>query len=300
MTTQSSNKQPSQYERRWAGSDPAKAIIAMTHPMAVIVSSLIVFLASFILYEGLPPLNLLVPMIFSMAFIQTSIGFINEYCDRELDAQSKPWRAIPAGLISPGAALGSGVAFGAAGIATASMLSTSTFTTFCIGYGIGLAYNFWFKRTPFSWLAHTIAYPSVIVWVWISLNKFELRVLLIYPLSFPLMIAIHLINQLPDYETDAAYGIRSLIHILGRPTAVRICFLSLTIGPFFFFLHPSTFQDSWKVGLVILSILFHWIRMIPLIQAYRTAPHMELLRRIFRRLKLSGPILMLSWLIAIV
>jgi 4-hydroxybenzoate polyprenyltransferase len=299
METQTSPEKIPQYERLWAGTNRVRGIIAMTHPMAVIVSSLMVILASLILFGGLPPVNLLLPMIFSMALIQTSIGLINEYCDRELDAQSKPWRAIPAGLISPRAALIAGIFFGAAGMGLASTLSIATFITFCLGYGIGLAYNTWFKRSPFSWLAHTIAYPSVILWVWISLNQFEPWNLLIYPLTFPLMIAVHLINQLPDYDTDAAHGIRSLIHILGKTTAIQTCFWSLIIGPLLLFLPPSIFQDPRRVALVGISILFHWVRMLPLIQAYYLKPHPEPLRQIFRRLKATGPFLILSWLIAI-
>ena len=58
--------------------------------------------------------------------------------------------------------------------------------------------------------------------VWASLDVFRDEFLWLYPVAAPLAVAAHLANVLPDLETDAAAGRRSLAVVLGRDGSLRL------------------------------------------------------------------------------
>ena len=297
--TQDLSPQPNQhYERIWARNNRVKSIIAMIHPMAVIVATGMVLACALIAERGIQSWTTLGFMLAAMASAQICIGITNEVCDRHLDSRAKPWRAIPAGYISVFSASVLGTFFGLAAIILSALSSIASWPLFLLGLASGLAYNFIFKRSAFGWLAYLIAYPLVPIWVFATLGNFENRLLLIFPLTVPFIFGVHLINQLPDFEDDAAFGIQNILHQMGKSKAVRICFLLLLFGPFLLLLPHELYRAPFLASLFLLSLALHWVLITPLVKAYRTKPSNHGLREIFRRLKLSGPALILCWIIA--
>jgi 1,4-dihydroxy-2-naphthoate octaprenyltransferase len=96
---------------------------------------------------------------------------------------------------------------------------------------LGVAYSAWLKRTPFSWLPYALAYPSIPLWVWVSLGRPVQQVLVVSLIATPLAVSVHMVNQLRDCDEDLNSGIRGVVQVLGRPRAVWVCFGLLLLGP---------------------------------------------------------------------
>lgn len=283
------------YERQWAGTSKLKAILALTHRSAVVVFSLTVFILAVLAERGLPDLGTLACLILGMIFAQSAIGISNEVSDYELDAVSKPWRAIPAGFISLGTAkLLAGIAT-ALGLLFAAMISYPSMLLLALGVSMGVLYNIKLKRSILSWLPYAIAYPLIPIWVWLSLGKLEPSMLIIYPVSLPLTFAIHLCNQLRDFDEDAAMGIRSVSHYLGKNRAILLCFSLLIISPLVLLVLHTSDDDLTLTFILLTSISVHWIRIIPCVWEYKRHPNPSIFRNIFRRLKLTGPLMLITF-----
>ncbi len=159
----------------------------------------------------------------AMLLSQISISAYNDYCDRYLDARGKPWKPIPAGQVPAWAALWLGV--------TAYLLLWPIAWTFgavsavVLGFAtaMGLLYDLWLKRTPFSLLPFLVAFPLVPIWVSIALGSFQPRMVLFFPAGALLVLGIHLADALPDLEADTVAGIQSLAHWLGKRRALALC-----------------------------------------------------------------------------
>ncbi|MBA3414926.1 MAG: UbiA family prenyltransferase, partial [Chloroflexia bacterium] len=142
-----------------------RAYVALTHPLpiAIVLAATAAFAVLFA--GGMPPLHLGVPLMLAMLGGQLAIGALNELVDVELDAATKPWKPIPSGAVSRrGAAT---VLVG--GLATMVLFGTSlggaALLLLALGTGLGLAYDLWLKRTPWSWLPYVLALPLLPVWV---------------------------------------------------------------------------------------------------------------------------------------
>jgi len=162
---------------------------------------------------------------------QVLIGAVNELVDAELDAATKPWKPIPAGLVSRRgawtmAAVGAGamVAFGLG-------FGAPAFALLLLGTGLGLAYDLWFKRTPLSWLPYLLALPLLPTWVWTAVARFEPGLLLLYPLGAPAVVAVHLAQTLPDVAADRAAGLRNPTSLLGERRAILACWTTALLTP---------------------------------------------------------------------
>ena len=92
-------------ERDTAGRSPAfqtlRAYVELFHfpPILMVLFATTAFAT--IAAGGVPSAGRLAPYLLAVLFTQMAIGAHNDYCDRKLDASAKPWRAIPAGLLTP-------------------------------------------------------------------------------------------------------------------------------------------------------------------------------------------------------
>lgn len=173
--------------------------------------------------DGSPSPSILVPVLLAMLGGQIAIGAINEVVDAEIDARVKPFKPIPAGLVSrrgaltmAGLGLGAMMWFGA-------QLGWDSLALCAIGTGVGIAYSLWFKRTVLAWLPYLIALPLLPIWVFVAIGSFEARLLMLYPLGAFAVIAVHLAQSLPDVAADRAAGIRNLTAVLGERRAFVLC-----------------------------------------------------------------------------
>ena len=158
----------------------------------------------------------------------------NDYWDRDLDAANKPWRPLPAGLVSPRAARLTAELLFTAGLLLSAPLGGLVFGLCALGTGAGFAYSSWFKRTAWSWLPFWVGFPTLALWACSAVGRWETRLLAVYLLGLPLVLAIHLADTLPDLSGDAGQGVRGLAHRLGplatRAAIGRLLVASLLLG----------------------------------------------------------------------
>jgi 4-hydroxybenzoate polyprenyltransferase len=173
----------------------------------------------------------------SVLLTQMGISAWNDYWDRDLDAETKPWRPVPAGLVSPRAARLTGELLFAAGLLLSAPLGQLALGLCALGTGAGFAYSSWFKRTAWSWLPFWIGFPTLALWACATVERWEPRLLAVYLLGLPLVLAIHLADTLPDLAGDAGQGVRGLAHRLGpvatRAAIGRLAVASLLLGAVF-------------------------------------------------------------------
>lgn len=281
------------YERVWVGKNKAKAIIASTHPKAAIIFSLVTWVLASMTLSGLPGYSVSIALVLGMACVQASIGMFNEIFDWKQDKVFKPWRAIPAGMISPGAATVIASVFLMAGLLFAAFISWDTMILILLGAGMGILYSAIFKRTIFSWLPYVINYPSFPVWVMVALNRFDPLILVIYPMAFPFALGIHMCNQMRDYDEDSALGIQSFVQHLGKPRAIKLCYAILLFSPLPFLMVTGFFNPDEVVYVPVLIAILHWSLTVPLF--FRSAYDPRTFRLLFTRLQITGSLMLLAW-----
>jgi 4-hydroxybenzoate polyprenyltransferase len=178
-------------------------------------------------YRTWPPADRLGLFLLALVLSQTAISLHNDYCDRELDAATKPWRAIPSGLLSPRAVLVGACGLFLAGFLIAVLLGLAVAGLVALGTGAGFAYNGWLKRSGWSWLPFWLAFPTLPIESFAIAGRYELSLGLLYLIGAPLAFAVHLADTLPDLEADRAHGVRGFAHRLGPRRARLACWGSL-------------------------------------------------------------------------
>ncbi len=290
---------PTQYERMWARGSKTLSILALTHPTGVLVFGATAFLLSVIAQKSAVDIGLCLRITLAVMLAQAGSGVINDLFDMDLDSVAKPWRALPAGLISVPKAVALAAALVLLAILASALVSAISCLLLVCGVATSVLYSALLKRTPFSWLPYVVAYPSLPVWVWISTGAFQAAILAVYLLGAPLVIAIHLVNQLRDYDEDEKLGIRGLVHALGKPRAIAACYLLMAIGPIPLLLTGLQSSNAASAWLLWGAALVHWALVVPLIIRGARRRDVADFRRIFRAVQLSAPLLLVAWLLQV-
>lgn len=185
------------------------------HPFPVALNVAATAALAGIAAEGVPSAFDLARLTVAMFCVQAAIGASNDYCDRELDARTKPFKPIVRGLVRPRTALILAAVFILAAGAITTTMGALSVVVGAIGLMAGLAYNVWLKRNILSPLPFMTALPALPFWIWVSLDRFtnDLWWLLLFGPFIGL--AVHLSNTAPDLEADRAAGLRGLAHMLG-------------------------------------------------------------------------------------
>ena len=189
--------------------------LRIVHPFPTLLNVAATGALAFVAAGGAPPPGLLARLLLVMLLAQCAIGVTNDCCDRDLDAATKPWKPIPAGLVRPATAGAQAVALAAAACALAATLGAGGLALAALGLSCGLAYDLWLKRTPFSAVPFMVAIPTLPLWVWTVLGEWRPALWWLLPLGAPIGLALHLANTLPDIDADASQGVRGLAHRLG-------------------------------------------------------------------------------------
>ena len=171
---------------------------------------------------GLPPLHVAALLAVSLTLQQFAISAHNDWCDRDVDAIAKPSRPIPAGRISSRAALALAAALGAASLLLAVPLGADQVALVGGFLLCGLAYNARLKRTPFSWLPFSLAFPLIPLFAAAALDLWPAWWPAAALAAQPLIVAIHLADSIPDVETDLRAGAGGLATRLGLRLATRL------------------------------------------------------------------------------
>src|SRR5689334_115615 len=133
----------------------------LLHPAPILAALATAAVVTTLAAQGRPPVGRLLPFLLAILLTQVAISLHNDYCDRELDALAKPWRALPSGLLDARAALMAALALAALGLIVAAMLGPAVFLLGALGTGAGFAYNGWLKRRRLTWLPFYVAIPAL-------------------------------------------------------------------------------------------------------------------------------------------
>lgn len=202
----------------------------LPHPWAVLLVIAALALFGLLATRGRPEPVRFALLLLSALGGQIAIGALNEYCDRELDAAAGRAKPIPSGLISPRAALRVTAGGLALMLVAGAPLGLLPLALVGLGTGAGLAYDLWLKPTRWSWVPYLVSLPLLPICAWVTLARFDPRLLLLYPLGALMVLAVHLAQSLPDAASDRAAGAGTLVARLGRDRALAACLGAAALG----------------------------------------------------------------------
>jgi 4-hydroxybenzoate polyprenyltransferase len=211
------------------------AAVRLVHPaptaaVTILAASLGAILAA---QAGRPPLDeRWIATVAAVLGSQIFVGATNDLVDRVRDAETgRTAKPLPAGDLSPGAALWI-ASFGLAVQLAGSLRLGGEFLLLgLVAIGSALAYNLWLSRTPLSVLPYLVSFGVLPLWVATGVGVPLERVALAPILVAPFAAAAHLANALRDFDTDAALGSRTLAQVLGRRRAFALAWgLALGVG----------------------------------------------------------------------
>ena len=188
----------------------------MFHILAVTVFTLLAAWPHFIW-------SIIVLVIAAHAAMQISIAMLNDYCDRRLDAASKPGKPIPRGLIHAREALIGGFVMIAIMLILLIQLPLLALLVSLCYLVLGQAYNLGLKSTPFSGIVFALAMPLIPLYAFAGIGRVPYVLFWLIPTGFLLGIALNLANSLPDIEQDAANGAKTLAVVLGVKRSFAVC-----------------------------------------------------------------------------
>jgi 4-hydroxybenzoate polyprenyltransferase len=232
-----------------------------------------------------------------MFCVQAAIGATNDYCDRDLDALTKPSKPIVRGAIEPGAALVLAAAFAVvAGLLSATFGPLSV-AAGAVGLAAGLAYDFRLKRTVLSAVPFMVALAALPFWVWLSLGRFDTNLWWLLAFAPFAGLAVHLANTLPDLDADARAGVRGLAHTIGRRASIALAWTSLAAAIAFALLLGLYLNYQWTP--VVLGACAAAILLASAIVIYARRPGNGALQVGFGLIGMATAALAAGWLAAV-
>lgn len=170
----------------------------------------------------------------AMLGLQFCIGATNDLFDERIDALSKPYKPIPARIVSPRAAWIVALVAGGGGLFLADLVHPFTFVMAAAMLGAGQLYNVVLKSTAFGWVCFSIAFPILPVYAWYgATGTLPPRWDVLLPVAALCGPALQLANGLVDLEGDREARVRTLAVRLGRrPALVVMAVLLLAVDAF--------------------------------------------------------------------
>src|SRR6185437_3221638 len=164
------------------------------------------------------------------AAMQLSISTINDYCDRRLDALSKPDKPLVRGLVTPREALIAGIVMMLLMLALLLLLNPLALLISLAYLALGQAYNLGLKSTPWSGLVFSLAIALIPLYALAGVNRITPASFWVVPVGFLVGVALNLANSLPDVEGDQAGGARTLAVLLGVKWSFICCPLLIAVA----------------------------------------------------------------------
>ena len=157
----------------------------------------------------------LLRLVLAMGFAQAAIGALNDYCDRALDAASKPQKPLVRGTVQLGEALALIVILPGLALLAAQPFGLAAVVILAAIMALGFAYDLRFKGTPVSALLFALHFPLLPIFVWAAVGAWRPFLPWVLPIGAALGVAMNIANSLPDLSEDIAAGVRGLPHVLG-------------------------------------------------------------------------------------
>lgn len=200
---------------------PTLAVVTLTAALATILAS----------QAGGVPASSIVLITMAVAGSQVATGAANDWADRTRDAQHRPNKPIPAGEVSPSAAL----AIAGLGVAVQVLccvpLGGATVLIGLAALASAQAYNLALSRTPYSVVPYLVSFGLLPAWIASGLNLPIARVAPAIVLVMPFAAAAHLANVLRDWDVDRSSGSHNLAQTLGPGVShAAAVLLALAVG----------------------------------------------------------------------
>jgi len=150
---------------------------------------------------------------------QLSVGWANDYLDRELDA-GRADKPLANGELEP--ALVARAALVAVVLAVVFSLFSGLPATVVhvVGLALAHAYNLWLKRTPLSVVTYAVAFALVPAFVTLGLASHRLPPAWVMLAAALLGAGAHFTQTLGDHDRDRDAGIHGLPQVIGRRASV--------------------------------------------------------------------------------
>ena len=194
----------------------------LVHPLPSLLTVAVSLLFLALIAGGAPPPLETVLLAISLSLQQFAISAHNDWADRDLDGIAKPHRPIPAGRLSPRAVVVIAAALTAGALLFAVPLGVDEVTLVGVFLACGLIYNARLKRTMFSWLPFSLAFPLIPLFGAAAVDVWPVWWPAAAVAAQPLIVAIHLADSIPDLEGDARAGAGGLASRLGAERATRL------------------------------------------------------------------------------
>jgi 4-hydroxybenzoate polyprenyltransferase len=190
---------------------------ALLHPFPSLLDGALV-VAVFVVAGGTPAAALLLGL--GMIGFQVSIGALNDVVDADADAAVKPWKPIPAGLVSPRSAMLVVAAGAGVGVVISWSFGPSVLLLGLAGYGCGVAYDLRLKRAGLGWLPFALAFPLLLLFAWVAASgQLPPRWPVLLPIAALAGPMLHLANGLVDRDDDQTSGVATAAVRLGARRA---------------------------------------------------------------------------------
>ena len=201
----------------------ALGFFLLSHPLPVLLHIVAVTVFTLLAAWSHPIWWVIVLVITAHAAMQVSIAMINDYCDRDRDAASKPEKPIPRGLVTPRQALIGGlIMIGVMVILLLPLPPLALLVSLCY-LALGQAYNLKLKSTPWSGAVFALAMPLIPLYTFVGVGRTLPFLFWLVPVGFFLGVALNLANSLPDLEKDEANGTKTLAVFLGVKHSFIAC-----------------------------------------------------------------------------
>lgn len=215
---------------REIASSRARAILAMLHPLPVIMTVLAAGAFAVVADTGHLRGDGSVVVLVVIGLSQIAIAVYNDIRDLDMDVEAHSERALASGTVSVAAARALVMAAGLGSVALAFQRGFLSGVLVAVGTVSGLLYSSTFKRTTWSWVPFAVAFPLLPVWVFVAVGRIPDHVWTIFVIGVPLAVAIHLADSLPDIETDVTFGAGGLGPALGLDRAARACWTATLLA----------------------------------------------------------------------
>jgi 4-hydroxybenzoate polyprenyltransferase len=208
------------------------AAVRLVHPApALAVIALSAALGAILLGQAGRPLGDLQLgfVVLAVAGSQVATGALNDWADRHRDRLVQPTKPIPAGELTPPAALGIAAGGLLLQVAASVPLGATVLGLGLVAVGSAAAYNLWLSRTPLSVVPYVVSFGVLPLWIAAGVDVPLERVAPAAFLAAPFAAAAHLANTLRDFDADAALGSRNLAQVLGRHRGMTLAW-ALAVG----------------------------------------------------------------------
>lgn len=196
-------------------SDIALGFLLLTHPGPVAFFIFVAALFALRLTWPQPVWGVIILLVAAHAAMQFSISMINDYCDRALDAASKPGKPIVRGLVTPREALIVGIVMGVLMVVLLLPLPPLALVVSLCYLALGQAYNLGLKATAWSGCIFALMVALIPLYIFAGLGRTSPIAFWFVLVGFLLGVALNVANSLPDLEGDASGGARTLAVVLG-------------------------------------------------------------------------------------